>query len=186
MLDEALEVLRLAGRIDLDDLTRTTAGGLHLATMGGLWQALAFGFAGVRPVGDTLRVDPVLPDAWRALELNLRFRGARVKIHAARDALTLSSDPPTPVLLDGPHDARSHTPAGTRLERHGRSRRKNPDEQDPGRDRQQRRRPSRARRRLRRRRPARRRDRGGARAGERGADSARRSRGRSDPVPLDR
>ena len=44
----ALEALRIAARIDLDDLTGTTAGGLHLATMGGLWQALAFGFAGAR------------------------------------------------------------------------------------------------------------------------------------------
>jgi trehalose/maltose hydrolase-like predicted phosphorylase len=42
----ALEALRMAARIDLDDLTGSTAGGLHLATMGGLWQALAFGFAG--------------------------------------------------------------------------------------------------------------------------------------------
>ena len=46
--EEALGALELAARMDLDDLTRTTAGGLHLATMGGLWQALAFGFAGVR------------------------------------------------------------------------------------------------------------------------------------------
>ena len=44
----AVEALRLAARIDLDDLTGTTAGGLHLATMGGVWQALAFGFAGAR------------------------------------------------------------------------------------------------------------------------------------------
>ena len=92
--------------------------------MGSLWQALAFGFAGVRPVGDTLRVDPVLPDAWQALELNLRFRGARVKIHAARDALTLSSDPPRPVLLTGRTSPVLAHPAGTRLERHGRSWRK--------------------------------------------------------------
>jgi nucleotide-binding universal stress UspA family protein len=51
MLDEALAGLRLASRIDLDDLTETTAGGLHLAAMGSVWQALAFGFAGLRPTG---------------------------------------------------------------------------------------------------------------------------------------
>ena len=49
----ALEALRIAARLDLDDLTGSTAGGLHLATMGGLWQALAFGFAGIRPSGGT-------------------------------------------------------------------------------------------------------------------------------------
>ena len=48
---------------------------LHLATMGGVWQALAFGFAGVRPRGERLEVDPRLPDEWQALELRLSFRG---------------------------------------------------------------------------------------------------------------
>ena len=47
--DRALELFRIAARLDLDDLTGTTAGGLHLATMGGLWQALAYGFAGSVP-----------------------------------------------------------------------------------------------------------------------------------------
>ena len=49
----ALEALRIAARMDLDDLTGSTAGGLHLATMGGLWQALAFGFGGIRPRATT-------------------------------------------------------------------------------------------------------------------------------------
>ena len=34
----------IACRLDLDDLTGTTAGGLHMATMGGVWQALVDGF----------------------------------------------------------------------------------------------------------------------------------------------
>ena len=47
--DRALVPFRMAARLDLDDLTGTTSGGLHLATMGGLWQALAYGFCGLRP-----------------------------------------------------------------------------------------------------------------------------------------
>jgi trehalose/maltose hydrolase-like predicted phosphorylase len=120
MLGQALEWLRLTSRIDLDDLTQTTASGLHLAAMGSLWQALVFGFAGVRPAGDALRVDPVLPVAWSALELNLRFRGRRVKIRVEPDALTVSSDAPAPVLVPGRTSPVIARPAGTRLERHGR------------------------------------------------------------------
>jgi trehalose/maltose hydrolase-like predicted phosphorylase len=41
--ERALELFRLACRLDLDDLTGTSAGGLHVATMGGVWQALATG-----------------------------------------------------------------------------------------------------------------------------------------------
>ncbi|MDX2344847.1 MAG: glycosyl hydrolase family 65 protein [Acidimicrobiia bacterium] len=73
--DQALEMLRIAARIDLDDLTGTTGGGLHLATMGGVWQALAFGFAGLRSENGALRIDPELPGTWEELELRLTFRG---------------------------------------------------------------------------------------------------------------
>jgi trehalose/maltose hydrolase-like predicted phosphorylase len=124
LLTEALEWLRLASRIDLDDLTQTTAGGLHLAAMGSVWQALAVGFVGARPDGDVLRLDPHLPDAWRALELSLRFRGARVKVRVERDALTVTADPPVHVLAAGRKTKVLATPAGLRLVRHGHSWRK--------------------------------------------------------------
>ena len=56
--ERALELLRLACRLDLDNLTGTSAGGLHVATMGGVWQALTTGFLGLRPSGDVLGLDP--------------------------------------------------------------------------------------------------------------------------------
>jgi trehalose/maltose hydrolase-like predicted phosphorylase len=88
---EALRALEIAARIDLDDLTGSTASGLHLATMGGLWQALAFGFAGVRPRGDALLVDPRLPPEWGALELGLRFRGLPLRLRIDREGVTLDA-----------------------------------------------------------------------------------------------
>ena len=91
-LEEALKLLRLTSRIDLDDLTETTASGLHLAAMGSLWQALAYGFAGLRPAGDALRIDPRLPQAWDALELRVRFRGRRVQIRIEPEAVHLTVD----------------------------------------------------------------------------------------------
>jgi trehalose/maltose hydrolase-like predicted phosphorylase len=120
MLDEALEWLRLTSRIDLEDVTQTTAAGLHLAAMGSLWQALAFGFVGVRPAGAALRLDPQLPECWRALELCVRFRGARVKIRVELDAVTITADPPLHVLVGGRKTSALATPAGVRLERRGR------------------------------------------------------------------
>ncbi|MGZ4418555.1 MAG: glycosyl hydrolase family 65 protein, partial [Gaiellaceae bacterium] len=84
----ALESLQIAARMDLDDLTGTTAGGLHLATMGGLWQAFVFGFAGIRPHSDSLLVDPRLPKEWNALEFSLRFRGKPLRLRIDRDGVT--------------------------------------------------------------------------------------------------
>jgi trehalose/maltose hydrolase-like predicted phosphorylase len=88
----ALEMLRIAARLDLDDLTGSTAGGLHLATMGGIWQALAFGFAGLRPRGDRLLLDPRLPPEWNALELSLRFRGQPLRIRIDRSGVGVAPD----------------------------------------------------------------------------------------------
>jgi trehalose/maltose hydrolase-like predicted phosphorylase len=89
--DDALGLFRLAARLDLDDLTGTTAGGLHLATLGGTWQALAYGFLGVRVHADRLDVDPQLPTAWRSLTLRFWFHGEVLTVSAGHDSVEISS-----------------------------------------------------------------------------------------------
>ncbi len=90
--ERALELFRLAAQLDLDDVTGSTAGGLHLATMGGVWQALAYGFLGLRAHAEFLEIDPCLPAAWSAVGLRFRFRGVRVGVRAEHDAVTVSCD----------------------------------------------------------------------------------------------
>jgi trehalose/maltose hydrolase-like predicted phosphorylase len=97
----ALEALRLSCRLDVDDLTGTTSGGVHLATMGGVWQALVFGFGGVRVSDGRLTIDPRLPEAWNALELRLKFRGHPVRIDIRHDTLAVAAHPAVPVFVDG-------------------------------------------------------------------------------------
>jgi len=90
---DALAALRIAAGIDLEDLTGSTASGVHLATMGGLWQALAFGFAGVRPRDGVLGVDPHLPPEWGALELRLRFQGYPLGLRIDHADVALDAGP---------------------------------------------------------------------------------------------
>lgn len=121
--EEALEALWLTSRIDLDDLTHTTATGLHVATLGSLWRTLAFGFAGLRPAGETLRLEPVLPERWRGIELRLRFRGSRVQLRLEHRRLVLRGDPPARISVVGKAGALTMTvpPRGVTLEeRNGR------------------------------------------------------------------
>jgi len=99
--ERALDALRIAARVDLDDLTLTTATGLHVATMGGLWQAVAMGFAGLRPHGDRLRVDPRLPPSWSGLAIRVRFRGSRVRVQVEHELLRIQSETPITVEVDG-------------------------------------------------------------------------------------
>jgi trehalose/maltose hydrolase-like predicted phosphorylase len=99
--DRALDALEIAARMDLDDLTGTTSSGLHLATMGGLWQAIAFGFAGLRPAGDRLVIDPRHPPALAALEVRVRFRGSRLRVRTERSRLTIHAEPNAAVVVGG-------------------------------------------------------------------------------------
>jgi trehalose/maltose hydrolase-like predicted phosphorylase len=99
--EEALVPLQLAARLDLDDLTATTAGGPHLATMGGIWQALTIGFAGVRPEGDALTVDPQLPASWNGLDLRLRFRGVPLRLSAEHELVTVDAGAAVRIRVGG-------------------------------------------------------------------------------------
>lgn len=100
-LDEALALFRLAARLDLDDLTGTTAAGLHLATFGGLWQAFVGGFLGVRPEGGVLRVAPRLPAAWEAASVRLVFGGTRLGIRADHEHVTVDTDGDVTLAVEG-------------------------------------------------------------------------------------
>jgi trehalose/maltose hydrolase-like predicted phosphorylase len=98
-LGEARAALALAARIDLDDISQSTAAGVHIAAMGSVWQALAYGFAGARPRGEALHLDPRLPRDWEALELRLRFRGANVRVRVSAEEVNVSADRPTPIAI---------------------------------------------------------------------------------------
>jgi len=92
-LPDAVEMLRLTARIDLEDVGHMTAGGVHLAAMGSVWRTLTFGFAGLRPVGQALAIDPVLPPGWDALELRVRFCDSHVRVRVEPDGVEASADP---------------------------------------------------------------------------------------------
>jgi kojibiose phosphorylase len=74
---------------------------VHLATMGGLWQAVAFGFAGVRASNGRLVVDPRLPPSWNALELGLRFHDEPFRLRIEKRSVEVDSDALALTRVDG-------------------------------------------------------------------------------------
>jgi trehalose/maltose hydrolase-like predicted phosphorylase len=108
-IDDAVAALRLAASIDLDDLSESGAGGVHLGAMGSSWQALAFGFMGLAPRRDALRLDPRLPKQWDSLTVNVVYHGTPVCIRVDREAVYVTSSAPLTVDLD---DRRLHCDAG--------------------------------------------------------------------------
>jgi trehalose/maltose hydrolase-like predicted phosphorylase len=95
---EAQQWFSLAARFDLDDVSGTTAGGVHLATMGGLWQALVAGFLGLHPTAVGLRVDPVIPDDWGTVTSRMYFRGNAIEVEASMHEFCVSSPNPVTVI----------------------------------------------------------------------------------------
>jgi trehalose/maltose hydrolase-like predicted phosphorylase len=108
-LELAESYLRRAALIDLD-LSRKgnagAAGGIHIAALGGMWQALALGFLGAQPQDEGLRLDPHIPAHWGELRLPISWRGALLRATARPDGgvvLAVERGGPVQVALgDGP------------------------------------------------------------------------------------
>jgi kojibiose phosphorylase len=79
-IDLATKYLRQTAQIDLANTMGNAASGVHVAALGGLWQAVVFGFAGVTLSGDEPRVAPRIPDHWKRLQFALRWRGGHIAI----------------------------------------------------------------------------------------------------------
>ena len=89
-VEMAHRYFRQAGRIDLDNNMGNAAGGVHMAALGGLWQAAVFGFGGARWSPDELTLDPRLPADWHRLAFPLQWRDSRLRIEVEAEPLTVT------------------------------------------------------------------------------------------------
>lgn len=64
-----------AARADLLDVRHNAGDGIHGASAGGLWQAAAFGFAGLKITPDGWTLNPTLPAGWTRLAFKFFYRG---------------------------------------------------------------------------------------------------------------
>jgi len=73
--DEAYEHFMRAALADLEDVRGNAHDGIHAASAGGIWQAIVFGFGGLRFEPDGPKTYPCLPRHWRRLVFRIRYRG---------------------------------------------------------------------------------------------------------------
>ncbi|MEO1374920.1 MAG: beta-phosphoglucomutase [Cyanobacteria bacterium J06635_10] len=71
---EAYTHFMRAALVDLDNVRRNTTDGIHAASAGGIWQAVVFGFAGIRITENGLTAYPNLPSHWKRLKFRLQWR----------------------------------------------------------------------------------------------------------------
>ncbi len=77
--DKALEYFRFAATMDLSDVGGNMTHGAHIASIGGTWMALIYGFAGMRDHGGEISFSPRLPKPWRRQAFCLSIRGNRLR-----------------------------------------------------------------------------------------------------------
>lgn len=66
--------------VDLIDNQGNTDMGMHIASCGGTWQTVVFGFGGVRVKSGKLTFKPWLPPQWKSLSFKLKWKGETIKI----------------------------------------------------------------------------------------------------------
>lgn len=88
--DRALESFMEGAFVDLADLHYNTGDGVHIASAGGVWNALVYGFGGLRDYGGKISFDPRLPEGWSALRFAFQLQGSRIRAELTPDRLTLT------------------------------------------------------------------------------------------------
>ncbi|HEY2752902.1 glycosyl hydrolase family 65 protein, partial [Phenylobacterium sp.] len=76
------------------------AGGVRIAGVGGIWQAIVMGFGGLDLSGDILGIEPKLPAHLRSLSYHVRWRGRLLAVRIAEAALEVT------LVEGGPIDIR--------------------------------------------------------------------------------
>jgi kojibiose phosphorylase len=99
----AQKYLKQASEIDLGNNMGNAAGGVHAAALGGLWQAMVFGFAGVRVQENGIGFSPHLLSHWSrmAFPFEWRRRKLRISIEPHTIRVAISGSKPIHLELEG-------------------------------------------------------------------------------------
>lgn len=101
--EEAYRYFAKSARMDLDDHHDNFYAGIHAANMAGTWQAIVFGFGGVRICKEMLYIEPFLPKEWKGYSFRIVYRGSRLKITVCEDGtkVILENDVPIWFMTQG-------------------------------------------------------------------------------------
>jgi alpha,alpha-trehalose phosphorylase len=88
----ALEYFTSSLFVDLANLHANAGDGVHVASAGGTWSALAYGFGGMRDHGGALSFDPRLPQGWDSLTFRVTWRNSRMRVTVTADAIELVAE----------------------------------------------------------------------------------------------
>lgn len=88
--DHAVDYFRQALFVDLADTHGNTADGVHIASAGGVWGTVVFGFAGLYDSGISLQFNPRLPKDWSAMSFRIQRHGVRMRVDLDNEGCTVT------------------------------------------------------------------------------------------------
>jgi alpha,alpha-trehalose phosphorylase len=86
--DKALEYGKYAALMDLADIGGNVKDGCHIASMGGTWMIIPYGFAGMRDNDGRISFKPKIPERWHKLRFPLTIRGQQLLVDINRESAT--------------------------------------------------------------------------------------------------
>ena len=88
-LNMAYNFFKAALHTDISNIYGNSHEGIHAASLGGTWQALVFGFAGVKIKKERISVDPRLPRRWQKVSFSLLWQGKIIKLELTNETIKL-------------------------------------------------------------------------------------------------
>jgi alpha,alpha-trehalose phosphorylase len=90
--------------VDLADLHNNTSDGVHVASTGGIWSALVYGFGGMRDHGGRITFNPRLPSTWDDLTFRMTIRGSRMRVELTQTDVTFTIEEGTDITVHVHHE----------------------------------------------------------------------------------
>lgn len=103
MPQTAFELFGKCCEVDLGENTDNSDNGIHSASIGGIWLAVAMGFGGVRATKDGLIIEPILPEEITSYSLPITYRGTKYRLNVSSGSVKVEriSGEPQTVILNG-------------------------------------------------------------------------------------
>lgn len=78
--------------VDIDENPHDSTDGIHSASLGGIWNCLIFGFAGVHYEAGVLYLAPHLPTKWKTMDFYMMIEGVQVHFIIENEKIILTCE----------------------------------------------------------------------------------------------
>lgn len=78
-------------KIDIGQNMSSSDEGIHTASLGGIWQGVVYGFAGISNHHGALHVNPKLKEGWESLKFNIYYLGAKLEFEITSNQILITN-----------------------------------------------------------------------------------------------